>query len=53
MTSYDWALGVQDQGGQSCGRAISGLAKSRILDGRDHGGQEQGHVHLFCVAFII
>ena len=26
-------------------RAVSGVAESRILDGRDHGGQEQGHVY--------
>ena len=33
MTSYNWGLGIRDQGRQGCGSAVSGIAESRILDG--------------------
>ena len=52
-TRYDWALGVRDQGGQGCGRTVTGVAEYMIVDGKDHGGQEQGHMYLFRVAFVI
>ena len=35
------------------GRAVSALAESKIMDGSDSGGQDQGHVYLFRVAFVI
>ena len=54
MTSYEWSTGVRDEGGEGCGRTVTRVAASRIVDGRDHGGQEQGHVYyLFHVAFEI
>ena len=57
MTSYDWRLVVQDQGRKGYVRAVSRVTKSRIVDsrvdGRDHGGQEQGHIYYFRIAFII